>query len=74
VTVEEQMPRATWWLHAGRGAEPHDGELMGIPPAHKQVTVTGLNYCRLRNGRIVEEWDNWDTLGMLRQIGAVPEM
>jgi hypothetical protein len=27
---------------------------------------------RLADGKIVEEWTNWDTLGMLQQIGAIP--
>jgi hypothetical protein len=26
----------------------------------------------LRDGKIVESWDNWDTLGMLVQLGAAP--
>jgi hypothetical protein len=29
---------------------------------------------RLQSGKVVEEWTNWDTLGMLQQLGAVPEM
>jgi hypothetical protein len=34
--------------------------------------VTGLTISRIENGRVVEEWINWDTLGMLQQLGAVP--
>jgi predicted ester cyclase len=47
---------------------------MGIPPTGKQVTVSGITISRLKDGKIVEEWSNWDTLGMLRQLGVVPEM
>ncbi|MER3404875.1 MAG: hypothetical protein C4289_06680, partial [Chloroflexota bacterium] len=51
---------------------PHKGEFMGIPPTGQQATVTGITISRLADGRIVEEWLNWDTLGLLQQLGAVP--
>ena len=73
VTVEEQLAEgdivATRWT--GRGI--HEGELMGIAPTGKETTVTGITISRLRNSKVVEEWTNWDTLGMLVQLGAVPE-
>jgi predicted ester cyclase len=47
---------------------------MGIPPTGKQVTVTGLTISRVVKGKVVEEWTNWDTLGMLQQLGVVPEV
>lgn len=50
----------------------HKGALMGIPPTNKQVAVTGIWIDRIANGRIVEEWANWDTIGLLRQLGAPP--
>jgi steroid delta-isomerase-like uncharacterized protein len=73
VTVEEQLAEgdfvATRWT--GRGI--HEGELMGIQPTGKEATVSGITISRLRNDKVVEEWSNWDTLGMLVQLGAVPE-
>jgi predicted ester cyclase len=53
----------------GRGT--HQAELMGIAPTGKRVTVSSINISRLANGKVVEEWSNWDTLGMLQQLGAV---
>jgi predicted ester cyclase len=73
ITVDHQFAEgdmvATRWT--GRGT--HDGELMGIAPTRKQVTVPGINISKVKNGKVVEEWSNWDTLGMLQQLGAVPE-
>jgi hypothetical protein len=37
------------------------------------VTVSGLTISRLEGGMVVEEWTTWDTLGMLIQLGAIPE-
>jgi predicted ester cyclase len=47
---------------------------MGIPATGKEVTVSGITISRVKNGKVVEEWSNWDTLGMLQQLGVVPEL
>jgi hypothetical protein len=47
---------------------------MGIPPTDKQVTVTGVTISRHAGGKTVESCNNWDALGMLQQLGVVPEM
>jgi steroid delta-isomerase-like uncharacterized protein len=61
---------ATQWT--ARGTQ--EGELMGIPPSGKQATVTGITIDRFEDGRIAESWTNWDTLGLLQQIGAIPSL
>ncbi len=72
ITVKQQIGEgdtvATRWEGRGR----HTGELMGIPPTGKETVVSGLTLSRLKDGKIVEEYTNWDTLGMLQQLGAVP--
>jgi steroid delta-isomerase-like uncharacterized protein len=50
----------------------HQGELMGIPASGRSATTTGIGIDRFRDGVIVESWTNWDTLGLLAQIGALP--
>ena len=52
----------------------HRGNLMGIPPTGKQVTVTGTHIARIVGGKIVEEWGNMDALGMMQQLGVIPPM
>ena len=47
------------------------GETQGIPPTGKYVTVPGIFVCRCEDGKIAEEWDIWDELGLLRQLGAI---
>jgi steroid delta-isomerase-like uncharacterized protein len=51
----------------------HKGELLGIPPTDKQLTFTSTEICRLAEGRIDEQWVNFDALGMMQQLGAIPE-
>lgn len=50
----------------------HRGEFMGIPPTGKQVRVTSVSHMRFRDGKVSEEWENIDMLGLLTQIGAIP--
>jgi steroid delta-isomerase-like uncharacterized protein len=74
IRVEEQLAEgdlvATRW--SGRGT--HEGELMGIEPTGRRVSVSGLTISRLEGGKIVEEFQNWDTFGMLQQLDAIPVM
>ena len=74
IKVDDQIAEggkvATRWT--GQGT--HTGEMNGIAPTGKEVTVSGLTISRLEGGKIVEEFQNWDTFGMMQQLGAVPEM
>jgi steroid delta-isomerase-like uncharacterized protein len=60
----------TRWTATGT----HKAPLMGVPATNKKSVVTGINIDRFENGKIVESWGNWDTLGMLQQLGVVPKM
>lgn len=50
----------------------HKAELMGIPATGKQVTASGISILRIADGKIAEQWDNFDNLGMLQQLGVIP--
>jgi len=67
-TVAEGDYVATRWTSRGT----HKGELFGIAPTGKEAVVTGISIDRWQDGKIVESWTNWDTLGLLQQLGAVP--
>ena len=49
----------------------HEGDQLGIPASGKRVHITGITIARIANGQIVQGWDNWDQLTMLREIGAI---
>jgi len=73
VTIEDQLAEgdmvATRWT--GRGT--HQGELMGVPPSGNRVEVTGILISRIEGGKVAEEWHQYDALGLMQAIGAVPE-
>lgn len=55
-----------------RGQSVHQGEFMGVAPTGKQVTMTGNTIARIENGKIVGEWTEMDSIGLMQQIGAFP--
>ena len=50
----------------------HSGELQGIAPTGKEVTITGIIITRVDNGKAVEEWEAFNQLGLMQQLGAIP--
>ncbi len=50
----------------------HKGDLMGIAPTGKSMTVTGFDFFRIAAGRIAEMWQELDQLGMMQQLGVIP--
>jgi len=63
-TVAEGGIISARWTLSGT----HLGILMGIPPTGKTVTFAGITMYRFADGKIVELWWAWDTMGMIRQI------
>ena len=56
------------------GHGTHEGEFQGLAPTGLPVVFTGINVYRLECGQIVEGWSEPDALGLLRQLGVVPEI
>lgn len=65
--ISEGDKVVTRWTFTGT----HRGTFMGIAPTEKQLVLNGICIDRFLDGKIVEEWDEWDTLGMMRQLGVV---
>jgi steroid delta-isomerase-like uncharacterized protein len=45
------------------------GELEGIPTTGNSFTMSGFTVFRLVDGKIAEEWEDWDWLGLYHQLG-----
>ena len=71
-TVEDQIAEGDRVASRYTFRGTHQGDLMGIAPTGKQVTVTGMIINRIVNGQSEEGWLNFDALGMLQQLGAIP--
>ena len=51
----------------------HTKEFMGVPASGKQVSISGINIFRISGGKIVDHWVNYAAVGLMQQIGAIPE-
>ena len=73
ISVEDQLAEGDRVVTRWTGSGTHQGELMGVAPTGNQVRITGITINRVSGGKIVESWSNYDALGMMQQIGAIPE-
>ena len=74
VTIEDAIAEGDMVVLRWTVTGTHKGELMGISPTDKEMTMTGITMGRIASGKIVEAWNNLDAVGMLQQLGIIPTM
>ena len=73
-TVEDVIAEGDKVVTRVRLRGTHQGEIEEFGPATgRQVEVEGLSLHRIEGGKIVEEWNSYDNLSLLQQLGLVPE-
>jgi steroid delta-isomerase-like uncharacterized protein len=50
----------------------HQGDMMGIPPTGKQISISGIAIDRFEKGQSVEHWEVFDQIGLMQQLGVIP--
>jgi len=73
VTIGHELADDDMAAHIYTWTATHRGELQGIPATGKQVTVAGADAFRIKDGKIVEHWVFDDVMGLMQQIGAIPQ-
>jgi steroid delta-isomerase-like uncharacterized protein len=69
IIAEGETATARW---SCRGT--HKGDLNGIAPTGKQITISGVSMVRFASGEMVEGWVHWDALSLMQQLGVVHEL
>ena len=69
IIAEGETVMTRWSCHG-----THKGDLNGIAPTGKQIHITGTTTVRFSNNKMVEGYVNWDALGLMQQLGVVPEL
>jgi steroid delta-isomerase-like uncharacterized protein len=59
---------ATRWVLTGSQQQ----EFMGIPASGQTIRVEGMNFYRLKDGRVSDIWAQFDGVAMMAQLGAIP--
>lgn len=49
----------------------HEGDSLGFAATNRPVEFTGMTFARVRDGKIVEAWNNFDFMAMFQQLGAL---
>jgi predicted ester cyclase len=72
-TIEDLIAEGDKVAARWRSRATHQGDYMGIAPTGKDVEFTGISFYRIEGDKIAESWTAEDQLGLMRQIGAIPE-
>ena len=49
----------------------HEGDSLGFKATQAPVAFTGMVISRIKDGKIVEAWNNFDFMKMYKQVGAI---
>ncbi len=72
--IEDQVAEGDKVVSRFSGRGTHLGETEDFGPATgNRIQITGITIDRVADGKIVEEWTNFDALGLLQQIGLIRE-
>jgi steroid delta-isomerase-like uncharacterized protein len=72
VTVEDVLAEGDKVVQRWSAHGSHQGELMGLAPSGKRISVAGMTISRFEEGKVAEEWELYDMMGMMQQLGALP--
>lgn len=72
-TIHHLLAEDDWVAARWTASGTHEGEVMGIEPTGRRVENDGMEFDRVRDGKVVEGYVVWDALGMLRQLGVMPD-
>jgi predicted ester cyclase len=74
VIIEELIAEGDKVAARVRFRGTHPGELEGIAPTGRRVESTGIVISRMEGGKIAEDWANFDDLGLMCQLRAIPQL
>jgi steroid delta-isomerase-like uncharacterized protein len=72
ITVEDALADGDKLARRVSWTGTHRGPFLGVPATGRRVRGQGIVILRIANGKIAEEWELSDLLGLLQQLGAVP--
>ena len=70
-TILQQIAEGDMVASRIEGSGTHLGPLLGVAPTGQRITWTAMSFCHFDQGRIAEEWVEFDGLNVLQQLGAI---
>jgi predicted ester cyclase len=72
--VEDQVAEGDEVVTRWRASGTHQGEVFGVAGTGNRIEMSGIQIDRFdESGKMIEEWPEYDLLGAMRQMGAIPE-
>jgi steroid delta-isomerase-like uncharacterized protein len=69
--VESDTAAMRWtWEAVHTGTSPS----LGIPATGKRVSIVGCSIFHFKDGKIIEQWEYSDMLGLLQQLEVIPAL
>ena len=69
-TIAERNEVVLHWTARGT----HKGQFLGMAPTNKKATVSGTSIFRIDDGKITEQWADWNLMTLMEQLGVAPKM
>ncbi len=69
-TVEDQIAENDMVVNRVTARGTHQGYFQGIAPTSKQITIADIFITRIKEGKVIELWAQFDALGLLQQLGV----
>ena len=70
ISIEDQIAEGDKVCSRAITRGTHRGEIFGLPPTGKAVSMRGMTIVRMVNGRIAESWVSNDVMGLMNQLRA----
>ena len=70
IKAEDQVASGDMVVSRARFSLTHSGTYLGIPATGRKITSTFIQMDRVVNGKIVEQWFEYDLKSMLDQLGV----
>lgn len=72
-SIEDMVAEGDRVAFRARMRATHRGEFRGFAPTGRSFDAAGITIARIENGKIAERWASFDALGIIRQLGLLPE-
>jgi steroid delta-isomerase-like uncharacterized protein len=72
-TVEDMVSEGDRAAARVRFTGTHEGEFMGVPATGNRIDIETIDIIRVADGKCVEHWGVTDNMGLMQQIGAIPQ-
>jgi predicted ester cyclase len=69
---EARLAEGEWMAAFGRQEATHSGEFMGIAPTGKRVEIRYMDFWKVKDGKIVDNYVMVDFPHVMRQLGVDP--